>query len=81
MFFMGLLRGLISAYIVMLTIYAVSSWFRPRYAGGRRQLWVQLAEVPLQPIRAVLRPLTERTGLDFSPAVMIVILVALRNFL
>ncbi len=81
MFLPGLLRGLISAYIVLLVIYAVSSWFRPRYTGGPRQPWERVAEWPLQPIRAVLRPVTEKTGLDFSPAVMIVILLALRNFL
>jgi len=80
MFVLGLLRGLINAYLILLTIYVVSTWFRPRYVGGG-ELWERLAEAPLQPIRAALRPLTAKTGLDFSPMVMIVILVALRNFL
>jgi len=78
---MGILRGLISVYILLVFAHALRSWVNLGL-GVTADYWLnRLVEPALRPIRALLAPLQRNLGVDFSPADLIVILVAFQRLL
>jgi YggT family protein len=78
---LGVVRGALSAYMLLVLIYAVLSWV-PTLKGSNFEKWVgTLVEPALKPIRQLLQPVQGNLGIDFSPAVLIMILYVIQRFL
>lgn len=81
-FFLG---RLIDIYIFVVIVNVFLSWiiFASRNLTIQRiyNLTSQLVDPLLQPIRKVLNPITGNIGIDFSPMVLIFLLIILDNLL
>lgn len=70
----GVLSIIISVYMLIVLIYAVMTWI-PGLKGSPMYSWLKSLVEPLcGPIRQLLGPIQGSTGIDFSPAVLILIL-------
>jgi YggT family protein len=72
-------------YALIILVRVIGSWLPPRYG---QTAWATvygfcytLTEPLLRPIRSALDPLTGRTGFDFSPLVLWVLLEIVRQVL
>lgn len=84
----GLLRVLdlaFEVYILIILVRVIGSWLPPRYG---QTAWAAvygfcytLTEPLLRPIRAALSPLTGRSGIDFSPLALWLLLAVVRRVL
>ncbi|NPB06065.1 MAG: YggT family protein [Aquificae bacterium] len=73
-----LLSLLLELLSVLLFIYALGSWFPSFRRSKFYALLEQLFEPLLEPIRRVVRPVN---GVDFSPLVLLIILVLVKRAL
>ncbi len=75
------ISGVLNAYMLLVLIYALVSWI-PNLKGSNFEKWVgTLVEPALKPIRQLLQPLQGKAGIDFSPAVLIMVLYIIQRFL
>lgn len=72
------LNIMIYAYIFVLIINSVLSFLSPRYYTPIRQFFSNLANLTLNPLRRVIRPIG---GIDLSPFVAVLILIFIDSFL
>ena len=79
--FLDVIRAAINIYILLVLAHAVMSWFGSM-RGSQVEVFLSRAVEPaLKPIRSLIEPLQRGTGIDFSPAVLILILIILRGLL
>ncbi len=70
---LALIHGLISLYILAVAVHALLSWLNLGRTGFGAML-DKIVEPALRPIRRAIGPLQANTGIDFSPAVLILLL-------
>jgi len=76
-----LVQTVIGAYILLVIGHVIMSW-TGALRGTEAERWVNTAVEPaLAPLRQLLDPLQKNTGLDFSPALLIIILAFLEGLL
>lgn len=76
-----LLNTIIGAYILLVIAHVVMSW-TGWLRGTEAERWVNTAVEPaLKPLRQLLEPVQRNTGLDFSPALLIILLALLERIL
>lgn len=77
----GILRSVIGLYMIIIVVHALMSWF-PGMRGRPFELWLRMLVEPAEkPIRQFLQPIQANIGIDFSPAVLLIILSLLQGFL
>jgi len=81
MFIFGILRALVSLYTLVVFVYALMSWFELARRSKAREILAIVVEPPLRPIRKILDPYQREIGIDFSPAVLILILAVIQIML
>lgn len=73
-----LLDFIIQIYIILVLVYSVGSWF-PQFTQNEFFGFLEkIVEPPLELIRRVVPPMA---GLDFSPAILIFLLIIIQHFL
>ncbi len=81
----NLLSRLIEIYVFIVIANAFLSWIvlasRNLTVHKIYTLTSQLVDPLLQPIRNIIRPITGNLGIDFSPVVLIFLLIILENLL
>ena len=78
----GLVHLAFQAYVVVVFLRVIASWMPPTGPGIWAQVQVacrRLTDPVLMPIRRVLDPYQRSAGMDFSPVVLIVLLMLLER--
>jgi len=78
---LGAIRAAIGFYILIVFAHAIMSWFGSMRGSQVEALLDRAVEPALKPIRSLIMPLQGGTGIDFSPAILIMVLVILRGLL
>lgn len=76
---MILLIRLIDLYILLVFLAALGTWFDPRGKYPIVALLYRITEPPLAPIRRFLRRHIPMAGIDISPFLLILLLLALKH--
>jgi YggT family protein len=77
----GILGVVLKIYMWLIVIRAVLSWFTPNSYSPVVQFLYAITEPVLSWARRILPSTLYRTGIDFSPLVVILIIVFLQQFL
>ena len=72
-----LLIAIINVYTMIIFVRALISWFRPDQSSEWYRWLIRLTEPVLEPIRRIL----PRSGMDFSPLILLLALNFLKNFI
>ncbi len=70
-----ILNYAIRAYILILFLYAITTWFPQLRNSGFAMILKAIVEPALKPIQKLLGPAQAGSAIDFSPIVLMVILL------